>query len=83
MMQGRQTLFGDRRKGHVKLISLEGVDGHVFHFGSWKSSPESQSRPPEKRRRMMIAIEPPKSHSDQFISNGKGVHGWNLAWDCS
>lgn len=38
---------------HVKLIPLEGVDGHVFH-----SVAGNHHRGPE--RRMMIAIEPPK-----------------------
>lgn len=56
------------RKGpvkHVKLISLEGGDGHVF-----RSVAKNHRRRP-KERRMMIAIEPPKKSYfvDEFINN--------------
>lgn len=46
---------------HVKLISLEGGDGHVYRSVAGN----------HRRRRMMIAIEPPKNAAfvDEFIND--------------
>lgn len=38
---------------HVKLISLEGGDAHVFHS-------VAENHRPRSKKRIMIAIEPPK-----------------------